>query len=318
MSLRIGVDLGGTKIAARCLMPTGLFGPEFRVPTPRHDYAATIKAIVELVGQASRVSVAPVEPYSGRGANPGGGFGVRVGVAIPGSEAPGGALIQNANSTWLNGRPFRTDLEAALGLPVRLANDADCFALSEATDGTARGARTMVGLILGTGCGAGIVIEGRLLNGPRGTAGEWGHTPLPNPTADEQPGPMCWCGRRGCLETWIAGPAIARDHEQVTGESRDVTEIVSAAEARDPAARATLHRHLHRTARGLAVLTNILDPDVIVIGGGLSNLPGFCDNLATAIVPHIFANDQRVRIIGPKWGDASGARGAAWLWPTEG
>jgi fructokinase len=222
--------------------------------------------------------------------------------------------MQNANSTWLNGRPFDRDLAAALSTPVRLANDANCFALSEAIDGAGENARTVFGVILGTGCGGGIVVNGRLLDGPRGIGGEWGHNPLPWTTSDEYPGPQCWCGRKGCLETWVSGPGMAADHARVTGETHTAIEIAARASAGNGAAMATLSRHAARLARGLAHVVNIIDPDVLVLGGGLSQLSHLYEQLPPLMAPHIFADQASVVIKTPKWGDASGTRGAARLW----
>ena len=210
--------------------------------------------------------------------------------------------------------PFDRDLEAALARPVRLANDANCFALSEAIDGAAENARTVFGAILGTGCGGGLVVDGRSLNGPRGIAGEWGHNPLPWMTRDEHPGPSCWCGRKGCLETWVSGPGMAADHARVTRETHTPIEIAARAKAGNVAAMATLSRHADRLARGLAHLVNIVDPDVLVLGGGLSQLSHLYELLPQLMAPYIFADHRSVAIKSPKWGDASGSRGAARLW----
>ena len=310
---RIGVDLGGTKIAARVLLPGGAFGPEHRVATPRGDYAETVRVVRDLA-HASAAAVGADWSHC------------HIGIGIPGSEAPTSGLVQNANSTWLNDRAFGRDLRQATGRPVRLANDANCFALSEAYDGAGAGSESVFGVILGTGCGGAYVVNGALISGPRGNQGEWGHTPLPFPLpqasdpvlgrrADERPGPTCWCGRQGCLETWISGPALAADHECVTGTMATPEEILDAADAGDPLAVATRARHLDRCARGLAVVVNLLDPGVIVIGGGLSARPHFYDALPTSIAPCVFARDQRVDVRPPVWGDASGVRGAARLWP---
>jgi fructokinase len=237
-----------------------------------------------------------------------------IGIAVPGSISPLTGLLQNANSTWLNDRPFDRDLAAALSTPVRLANDANCFALSEAIDGAGENARTVFGVILGTGCGGGIVVNGRLLDGPRGIGGEWGHNPLPWTTSDEYPGPQCWCGRKGCLETWVSGPGMAADHARVTGETHTAIEIAARASAGNGAATATLSRHAARLARGLAHVVNIIDPDVLVLGGGLSQLSHLYEQLPPLMAPHIFADQASVVIKTPKWGDASGTRGAARLW----
>jgi fructokinase len=296
--LQIGLDLGGTKIEGIVLSPGGTELARYRIATPRNDYAATIGAIVDLTSKLMQ----------GITAHP------TIGIAVPGSISPRTGLMQNANSTWLNGRPFDRDLAAALARSVRLANDANCFALSEAIDGAAERARTVFGVILGTGCGGGLVVEGRLLDGPRGIAGEWGHNPLPWMTPDEYPGPPCWCGRKGCLETWVSGPGMTAYHAKVTGETQTAIEIAARAKAGNVAAMATLSRHADRLARGLAHLVNIVDPDVLVLGGGLSQLSQLYELLPRLMGTHIFADHGSVAIKAPKWGDASGSRGAAHLW----
>jgi fructokinase len=296
--LRLGIDLGGTKIAGIALALGGATVAEHRIAAPRKDYAATLAAIAEMV--------AGLETAAGaRGT---------VGVGMPGSMTPAGDVVQNANSTWLNGRPLARDLEAQLGRPVRLANDANCFALSEAVDGAGAGAQSVFGVILGTGCGGGLVSGVHSIDGPLGIAGEWGHNPLPWAAPDEYPGPACWCGRRGCLETWVSGPALEADHARIAGEQLAGAEIVARAGRGDAAAKATIDRHASRLARGLAHVINIFDPHVIVLGGGLSNLAHLYVALPDLIAPHIFATDPRVTIKPPRWGDASGVRGAAWLW----
>lgn len=299
--IRIGIDLGGTKIAAAALLPDGGATEELRVNTPR-DYDATLEAIRQLVLQ--------VESRAGtRGS---------VGVGMPGSIAPATGLVQNANSVWLNGRPFDRDLAQHIGRQVRVANDANCFALSEASDGAAAGARSVFGIILGTGCGGAIVIDGKLHDGPRGIAGEWGHNPLPWPTPDEYPEPRCWCGRPSCIETWVSGPALEADHARATGRQQRATEIAELAAAGDIAAHGTLQRHASRLARGLAAIVNLLDPEVIVIGGGLSKLQHLYSMVPELMHPYVLSDNPRVDIRPPKWGDASGLRGAAWLWGRAG
>ena len=292
--LQIGLDLGGSKIEGILLGPGAKEWARYRIATPRDDYAATIATIVDLAATLMQDITASA----------------RIGIAVPGSISPVTGLMQNANSTWLNGRPFDRDLAAALSTPVRLANDANCFALSEAIDGAGENARTVFGVILGTGCGGGIVVNGRLLDGPRGIGGEWGHNPLPWTTSDEYPGAQCWCGRKGCLETWVSGPSMAADHARVTGE----IEIAARASAGNGAAMATLSRHAARLARGLAHVVNIIDPDVLVLGGGLSQLSHLYEQLPPHMAPHIFADQASVVIKAPRWGDASGTRGAARLW----
>ena len=294
---RIGLDVGGSKIEGVLMDASAKELARCRVATPR-DYAATIVALVELTAKLKKGIAA--EPS--------------IGIGIPGSVSPHTGLVQNANSTWLIGRPLDSHLAEALGSPVRLANDANCFALSEAIDGAAENARVVFGAILGTGCGGGIVIDGRLFDGPRGIAGEWGHNPLPWATPEEYPGPQCWCGRKGCLETWVSGPGMVADNARRTGETLTTLEIVARAEQGNEPARATLSRHADRLARGLAHVVNIVDPDVIVLGGGLSQLSGLYDQLPRLMAPHIFADSTSVVIKPPKWGDASGVRGAARLW----
>ena len=301
-SIRIGVDLGGTKIAGIALLPDGHASAEIRISTPREDYGATLEAIRQIVRHLEAEA---------------GAHGT-VGIGMPGSISPATGLVQNANSTWLNGRPFDHDLARHLQRRVRLANDANCFALSEATDGAAAGARSVFGVILGTGCGGGIVINGRLLDGPRGIAGEWGHNPLPWPSPDEFPGPCCWCGRQSCIETWVSGPALEADHARATGEQALAKQIAAGAETGDPAARDTLARHASRLARGLAHVVNILDPEVIVLGGGLSQLQHLYRTLPELMAPYVLNEQGSIDIRPPKWGDASGVRGAAWLWGRPG
>ncbi len=301
-AVRIGIDLGGTKIAAVALDRQGNVCAEMRRTAPQRDYAATLDALADVV-------TALEADADCRGA--------RVGIGMPGSIAPRSGLVQNANSTWLNGKPLAADLERRLGPRVRLANDANCFALSEAVDGAGAGAARVLGVILGTGCGSGFVVDRHIMDGPRGIGGEWGHNPLPWPGTEEWPGPACWCGRHGCMEVWVSGPALAADHTRATGVSIDAAVIAAGAGAGDAAARATLNRHADRLARGLAVVVNVLDPDVIVIGGGLSKLAHLYDELPGRMAPHIFGEDQGVRVMPPRWGDAGGVRGAAWLWPVE-
>lgn len=299
-ALRIGVDLGGTKIAAIAMDDAGQVAASRRVPTPRDDYEATIEAIADLIRD--------LESDAGSAAS--------VGIGIPGSISPATGVVQNANSVWLNGRPFDADLTARLARPVRLANDANCFALSEAADGAARGKPCVFGVILGTGCGGGIVIDGKAVTGPRAIGGEWGHTPLPWSAAGEHPGPACWCGRNGCLETWISGPGLAADHARHTGQDATAEDIAVLAAGGDAAARATLDRHAGRLARGLAVVVDIIDPDIIVLGGGLSNLTHLYDEVAPMLGTHVFADETSVTIVPPTHGDASGVRGAARLWDS--
>jgi fructokinase len=301
--LRIGIDLGGTKIAGVALGPTGERLAETRISSPQGSYDASIAAIAGLVFELERQASTKQ---------------ATVGIGMPGSLSPVTKLIQGANSTWLNGRPFDRDLADRLGRPVRIANDANCFALSEATDGAAAGANTVFGVIIGTGCGGGVVVHGRVLDGARGIAGEWGHNPLPWADAagitGEHPGPTCWCGRPGCLETWVSGSGMAADHKRVTGEPLTGEQIAAAAASGNAAAQATLDRHASRLARGLAHVVNLFDPDVIVLGGGLSQLPHLYRVLPDLMSRWVFSDTPDVIIRPPQWGDASGVRGAAWLW----
>lgn len=296
--MRIGVDLGGTKIEGIALDPRGVCLARRRVPAPRDDYGATLAAIAGLV--------ASLESETGcRGS---------VGIGTPGALSPFNGRLRNSNSVWLNDRPIDRDLARLLGRPVRIANDADCFALSEATDGAGEGARCCFGVIIGTGCGGGLVVDGRLLAGPNAIAGEWGHNPLPWPADDERPGPRCYCSKQGCIETFVSGPGLAADHLRQTGQPLSPPQILAAAQAADPAARATLERHGARLARALASVINLLDPDVIVLGGGLSNLPHLYEDLPELIQPWLICDGMATRILPPRHGDSSGVRGAAWLW----
>jgi fructokinase len=298
--IRIGVDFGGSKIEAAALGEDGGYLARRRIANPG-AYDAAVGAVAGLVRA--------VEGEAGRAG--------AVGVGAPGSVSPASGRMRNANSTWLNGRAFREDLEAALGRPVRLANDANCLALSEAADGAAAGARCAFAVILGTGCGGALAVDGRLMDGASGIAGEWGHAPLPWPAADETPGPACWCGLSGCLETWISGSGLARDHGAGgagRGARASAEAIVAAARAGEAAAAASLERYLDRLGRGLAMICNILDPDVFVFGGGLSKVGELYDRLPARIAPYVFADGWRGRLAPARWGDASGVRGAARLW----
>ncbi|MDX2201874.1 MAG: ROK family protein [Hyphomicrobiaceae bacterium] len=300
MPPRVGIDLGGTKIAGVVLGSGGAVLAERRIPAPRGDYATTVRTLADLAGDLAQAA--------GADALPG------IGIGMPGSISPRTGLVQNANSVWLNGRPFAQDLEAAMGCPVRLANDANCFALSEAVDGAGAGARSVFGVILGTGCGGGLVFEGRLIDGPRGIGGEWGHNPLPWAGPDEHPGNRCWCGRLGCMETWLSGTGLEADHQRATGLALTAVEIAARAGGGDAAAQASLDRHAGRLARGLAHVVNIFDPHVIVLGGGLSNLPHLYRVVPDLMRPYVFSDAGAVAVLPPRWGDASGVRGAAWLW----
>lgn len=293
--MRLGIDLGGTKIEGIALAPHGRIVERLRVATPQGDYRATLAAVDQLC----------------RRLDPSGDLAV--GIGTPGAISPASGLLRNANSVCLNHRPLVEDLANALDRPVRIANDADCFALSEAIDGAAAGANSVFGVIIGTGTGGGIVIGGELLAGPNAVAGEWGHNPLPWPTPEELPGPPCYCGKRGCIETWLSGPGLARDH---AGEAKDSAEAVtSAAVAGDPEAGATLERYYDRMARALASVINLLDPEVIVLGGGLSKHRALYREIPRRLPRYVFSDTVLTRLVPPKHGDSSGVRGAAWLWP---
>ena len=300
--MRFGIDLGGTKIELLALDEAGAERYRKRVPTPAADgYESILRAIAGLVGQAETEL----------------GVRARVGIGTPGALSPATGLLRNSNSVVLNGKPLNRDLEEALGRPVRMANDANCFALSEASDGAAAGESVVFGVIVGTGTGAGVVVDGKVLTGPNAIAGEWGHTPLPWPSAIETPGPQCYCGRRGCVETWLSGPGLARDHEHHTGERVEGPELAARAAAGDRAARATLDRHADRFARSLAVVIDILDPDAIVLGGGVSQLEHLYTEIPTRWGAHVFSDTISTKLLAAKFGDSSGVRGAAWLWPTR-
>jgi fructokinase len=299
--MRIGIDLGGTKIEAVAIDEDGAEVGRRRIPTPR-DYRATLAAITELVHA--------IEAETGRHAS--------VGVGLPGTPSPHTGLIKNANSTWLNGRPFIADLEVSVRRPVRVANDANCFALSEATDGAGAGADVVFGVIIGTGTGGGVVVNGRVLTGPNAIAGEWGHNPLPWPEPGEWPGPPCYCGKSGCIESFLAGPALERDY----GGSASADEVVARADKGEREARLALERYEARMARALASIINVLDPDVIVLGGGMSNTARFYENVPRLWAPHVFSagaqgEPLRTRLLRAKHGDSSGVRGAAWLWEAR-
>ena len=291
--MRIGIDLGGTKIEVVVLDAAGGEVFRHRVPSPRGDYGATLAAIGSLVELAE----GRCGPCSS------------IGMGIPGSLSPHTGLVRNANSTWLNGRALGVDLTRALGRPVAIANDANCFALSEATDGAAAGLGVVFCVILGTGVGGGIVVGGRLLNGVNGIAGEWGHNPLPGPFAEgELPGPRCWCGRRGCIETWLSGPALAADSGGADGEA-----VAAAMRAGEPRARAGFERYCARLARALAGVINLLDPDAIVLGGGLSKVDELYREVPRRWAPLLFADRAYTLLLPARHGDSSGVRGAARL-----
>ena len=298
---RIGIDLGGTKIEAAALDDRGALHLRQRIPTPAGDYAGTIVAVAGLVARIER-DIGP---------------GASVGIAIPGTIVAATGLVKNANSIWLNGRPLGRDVEAALGRQVRFANDANCFALSEAVDGAAAGSGTVFGVILGTGVGGGIAIGGRILVVANAIAGEWGHNPLPAPRPGEWPGPPCYCGRSSCIETFLSGPGLAADHRRHGGAALEGPAIAAAAAAGDEQCRATLDRYAERLARALAGVINILDPDAIVLGGGLSSLRHLYEEVPRHWNSHIFSDTVVTRLLPPAHGDSSGVRGAAWLWHPE-
>lgn len=283
--MRIGIDLGGTKIEALALDRAGREVFRKRIPTPRGDYAGTLSAVKQLVEQIGEGSV---------------------GIGIPGAESRATGLIKNANSTWLIGKPLARDLEAALGRPVRLENDANCFALSEAVDGAGKGAAVVFGVILGTGVGGGIVVDGKIIRGANAIGGEWGHNPLPLPDEKDFPLPGCYCGRAGCIETYLSGPGLSRDYEQITGQRLPPEKAVLHEE--------TMKRYEERLARSLAGVINVLDPDVIVLGGGMSNVARLYTQVPLLWARQVFSDHVATRLAPPVHGDSSGVRGAAWLW----
>lgn len=295
--IRIGVDFGGTKIEVAALSAEGAFLSRLRAPNPG-AYDAAIVTLRDLISRT--------EHAVGRAAS--------VGLGVPGSINPATGLMRNANSTYLNGRDFASDLSEALNRPVRLANDANCLALSEAVDGAAAGASVAFAIIIGTGCGGGLVVNGGLVEGANGIGGEWGHMPLPWPALEEVPGPTCWCGQKGCLETWASGTGLRRDHARVTGRDEPGEWIINAARNGDEGALAALDRYIGRLGRSMAVIANIVDPDVFVLGGGMSNVPELYDGLEKVIGAHVFCDSWKARILPARWGDSSGVRGAARLW----
>ena len=296
--LRLGIDLGGTKIEIAALDAAGDFVLRQRVPTPQGDYAGTLRAVAALVaGAEQRLGV----------------HGLPLGMGIPGSLSPRDGRVRNSNSTALNGRPLREDLQALLRRPLRLENDANCLALSEATDGAGKGAEVVFAVILGTGVGAGIAVHGQVLHGCNGVAGEWGHNPLPHASGAEL-APVCWCGRAGCLEQFLSGPGLAADHAQAGGQG-DARQLATAAQAGDALAQATLARYAERLARALAQVVNVLDPQVIVLGGGMSQVAALYEEVPRRWGRHVFSDVVRTRLLPPRHGDSSGVRGAAWLAP---
>jgi len=298
---RLGIDLGGSKIEAIVLDAEGAERFRRRVATPQNQYDATLDAIADLVRRADAAVGVPAS----------------VGFGTPGAISAATGRIKNANSTCLNGRALREDLEAKLGRPVRIANDANCFALSEAIDGSAAGASVVFGVILGTGVGGGIVVDGRIIVGANAIAGEWGHNRLPVMSTDELPGPACYCGRQGCVETYLSGPGFARDFHERTGRPIDARQIVAGALQGDTDCRAALDRYEEKLARALANVINILDPDLIVLGGGMSNIDELYERVPVLWQPHVFSDSIRTRLLRNRHGDSSGVRGAAWLWPLQ-
>ena len=297
--LRMGIDLGGTKIAGVVLDAAGAEVCRERIPTPQGDYQQTLQALVGVV--------TTLEEQAGQLCS--------VGIGMPGSVSRATGLIKNSNSVCLNGQSLHHDLAARLNRPLRFANDADCFALSETMDGAAAGAAVVFGVIIGTGTGGGLVVNQQLLSGPNGISGEWGHNPLPWPQPEELPGSACYCGRYGCIETWLSGPGLARDHRLAHGVTMEAITIAQCAELGDTRAVVTMQRYVNRMARALASVINIIDPDVIVLGGGVSNFKRLYEAVPSRWGEYVFSDRVDTRLIAAKHGDASGVRGAAWLWP---
>ncbi|HZZ37043.1 MAG TPA: ROK family protein [Caulobacteraceae bacterium] len=299
--IRIGVDFGGTKIEAAALSEDGEYVARVREPNPgRYDEA--IAVVARVVAEAQRQA----------GVN-----GASIGVGMPGSISPKTGRMRNANSVWLNDKPFHEDLERALGRPIRMENDANCFALSEATDGAGAGAEVVFGAILGTGCGGGVVVRGRTVEGVNRIGGEWGHTPLPWPSAEERGAHRCWCGRIDCLETWVSGSAFSEDYQRATGRKLKGDAIMKAARAGEAEAAAAFDRYVDRLGRALAVICDIIDPNVIVCGGGMSNTMEIYERVPPVIERYVFSDVFKTTFAPAKHGDSSGVRGAAWLWPLE-
>jgi fructokinase len=296
--IRIGIDLGGTKIEVVALGEDHKELLRYRVETPQDDYHGTLEIIAHLVEKT--------ESDLGEDAT--------VGIGTPGAISRATGLLKNSNSVCLNDHPLLEDIQTLLDRPVRISNDANCFALSEATDGAAAGAPVVFGVIVGTGTGGGLVIDGKILTGPNGIAGEWGHNPLPWPRDDERPGPPCYCGQRGCIETFLSGPGMSGDHGKATGERLRPLDIVRRVSSGDPSAEATLQRYEDRMARSLAHVINILDPEMIVLGGGMSNIHRLYENVPRLWGQYVFSDRVDTRLVAPKHGDSSGVRGAAWLW----
>ena len=298
LPIKMGIDVGGSKIEVIAMDNSGRERLRRRVPTPRGDYTAILNAIVDLVQYAERRI----------------GTNYTIGVGTPGALSRATGKLKNSNSTCLNGTTILDDLERLIGRPVRMSNDANCFAVSEAVDGSSAGASVIFGVIVGTGCGAGIVVNGSILTGVNGVAGEWGHNPLPWATDEERPGPDCYCGKRGCIETYLSGPGMALDHQVSTGRKMRPQAIVRYASAGDAASEATMVRYEDRMARALAHVINILDPDVIVLGGGMSNIARLYQNVPKLWGRYVFSDTVETKLLPARHGDSSGVRGAAWLW----
>lgn len=296
--MRIGIDLGGTKIEGIALDDSGTIQYRERIDTPRDNYRATVGAVCQLIHT--------IEKQTGEQGS--------IGMGIPGTISPATGLVKNANSTWLIGQPLNKDLEAQLKRPVRIANDANCFAVSEATDGAAAGKEIVFGVIIGTGTGGGVCFKGRPLVGANAIGGEWGHNPLPWPQPDELPGPACYCGQHGCIETWLSGTGIANRFREQTGKSLSAPEIVDLSEQGDTEAELAMQQYESRMARGLASIINVVDPDVIVLGGGMSNVERLYLNVPKLWGDYVFSDQVDTQLVPPKHGDSSGVRGAAWLW----
>jgi len=296
--MRIGIDLGGTKIEAIALAADGSEMIRQRIDTPAGNYQKILGAIVRLIQSIENTL----------------SLTASIGVGTPGALSPASGLLRNSNSVCMNGQPVKQDLEKLLGREIRISNDANCFALSEATDGAAKNAGVVFGVIIGTGTGAGIVVNGRVLNGPNAIAGEWGHNPLPWPGQNELPGPECYCGKSGCLETFLSGPALSHDFQLNTKIHLPTVEILALADAGDSQAEACVLRYENRLARGLSHVINILDPDVIVLGGGMSNIQRLYKNIPKILPNYVFSDVLNTQLVAPMYGDSSGVRGAAWLW----
>jgi fructokinase len=299
--IRIGVDFGGTKIEAAALDERGDYAARVRKPNPG-DYQGAVQTVRDLVAE--------VEKDAGVNAT-------KVGLGMPGSISPKTGLVRNANSVWLNGKPFDKDVQRALGCDLRVANDANCFALSEAVDGAGAGAEVVFGVIIGTGCGGGVVVRGKLIEGINGVGGEWGHTPLPWPTAEERGAHTDWCGRTDCLETWVSGSAFSKDYQDQTNEHLTGDEIMKRVRTGEAKAAAAFDRYVDRLGRALAIIGDILDPDVIVLGGGMSNVAELYDRAPPVMARYIFSDVLKTKIVQAQHGDSSGVRGAAWLWPPQ-